>query len=548
MTTLSDTMQEALKQFQQTGTFGQVRKSTIAGLERRGMIQSTTEGYMLTDVGKRGMVSESQDNPRPNRLMLRWNMPHFQPTVDVGQTDYAFWDKARRGRAQGLGLGGLFIKPLASKIASWTLGQLPKIRSESETAQELVSDWVSQHHAKLIEAYEEACAIGDCYLLINADLSLTLLPPQVVMPILAKDDYSAVVGYRVKEVYQNPYTFSRMTIQNDYTATERVRTISIDADVIQDGVYKTQTSTLKTQRFRNLTGKIPIIHIAHDAGADERYGHPVAEGLLHAMYRYDDVFEYAIAGNKRQGRPIPVISEMGDVDQINNFWKLFGRDEKYIDENGNERTTRVLDFDADKVLTLGGNAKFDWKAPGSFTTDTQNLLELLFYLILQHSEIPEFVWGNAIASSKASAESQMPPFVRFIEKKQGQVTRWLNAVLDVVVSIIRTYETSIGQNDGVTIGWMPLTNADGSLTLQAVQFAVDRGLLDDETALRLLPLDIENPADVIAKAKAEQAEKAEEYDRRQEALLSGQRRDEDVSNDDENPEEDEEMNDDESNA
>ena len=135
----------------------------------------------------------------------------------------------------------------------------------------------------------------------------------------------------------------------------------------------------------------------------------------------------------------------------------------------------------------------------------------------------------------------MPPFVRFIEKKQGQVTRWLNAVLDVVVSIIRTYETGIGQNDSVNIGWMPLTNADGSLTLQAVQFAVDRGLLDDETALRLLPLDVENPADVIAKAKAEQAEKAEEYDRRQEALLSGQRRD--VSSDDENPEEDEEMND-----
>lgn len=535
MTTLSPTMQEALTTFRQTGQFGAVRKSTIIGLERRGMIQREGEHYTLTT----SAISESQSDPRPNRLMLRWNMPTLIPTYDIGQVDYAFWDKARRGRARGLGLGGLFIKPLASKIASWTLGQLPKIRSENSTAQELVSEWVTEHHAKLIEAYEEACALGDCYLLVNADLSLTLLPPQVVMPILDKNDYSRVIGYRVTEVYQNPYTFSKMTIQNDYTATERVRTVSVDADVVENGAYKRQTNTIKTEKFRNLTGKIPIIPIAYDAGADERYGHPVAEALLHAMYRYDDVFEYAIAGNKRQGRPTPVISKMGDVDQIDKFWALFGKQEKYIDADGDEQTQNVLDFDADQVLTLGGDAEFDWVAPGSFTSDTQNLLELLFYLILQHSEIPEFVWGNAIASSKASAESQIPPFVRFIEKKQGQITRWLGAVLEVVVAIIRTYETGIREDEKVTIGWMPLTNADGALTLQAVQLGLDRGLIDMETALKLMPLDIENPREVLSKAKAEEAERAEEYDRRQEALVMGRRRDEDVdtSEDEDNPEE-----------
>ncbi len=534
---ITDTMKEALVQLHVNGEFGHVRKSTITGLERRELIQQTDNGYSLTSKGKQ-YVSESQSDPRPNRLMLRWNMPTLIPTYDIGQADYAFWDRARRGRARGLGLGGLFIKPLASKIASWALGQLPKIRSDNSIVQDLVSDWVRTHHAKLIEAYEEACALGDCYVLVNADLSLTILPPQVVMPILAKDDYSRVIGYRVTEVYQNPYTFSKMTIQNDYTATERVRTVSVDADGVENGVYKRQTNTIKTQTFRNLTGKIPIIPIAYDAGADERYGHPVAEALLHALNRYDDVFEYAIAGNKRQGRPTPVISKMGDVDQIDKFWALFGKTEKYVDAEGKEQTQNVLDFDADQVLTLGGDAEFDWKAPGSFTSDTQNLLELLFYLILQHSEIPEFVWGNAIASSKASAESQMPPFVRFIEKKQGQITRWLGAVLEVVVAIIRTYETGIREDDKVTIGWMPLTNADGALTLQAVQLGLDRGLIDTETALKLMPLDIEKPSEVLMKAKAEEAERAEEYDRRQEALIMGRRRDEDMdASEEDNPNE-----------
>ncbi|MDX2076023.1 MAG: phage portal protein, partial [bacterium] len=405
-----------------------------------------------------------------------------------------------------------------------------------------------EYHSKLIEAYEEALALGDCYLLINGDLTVTILPPQVVMPILAKDDYSKIIGYRITEIHQNPYTFSRMTITNDYTATERVRTVSVDVEVVENNQYRVRRDTLKTQTFKNVIGKIPIIHITNDAGSDERYGHPVAEGLLHAMYRYDEVFEYAISGNKRQGRPTPVIEEMGDVDQIENFWAHFAKTETYIDDNGETQTQRVMDFDADQMLTLGGGAKFKWASPASFTTDTQNLLELLFYLILQHSEIPEFVWGNAIASSKASAESQMPPFTRFIEKKQGQVTRWLNQVLDVALSLIRTYETSIPQAETASIAWMPLTNADGALTVQAVQLALEKGLIDGETALRLLPLDIEDPNAVIEKAKAEQAEANEEFDRRQEALVAGQRRDQDQEDSQDNPDNGgEDMQDDESN-
>ncbi len=44
--------------------------------------------------------------------------------------------------------------------------------------------WWTDHHAEILRGYEEALNLGDAYLVINADLSVTVLPPQVVEPML----------------------------------------------------------------------------------------------------------------------------------------------------------------------------------------------------------------------------------------------------------------------------------------------------------------------------------------------------------------------------
>ncbi len=156
---------------------------------------------------------------------------------------------------------------------------------------------------------------------------------------------------------------------------------------------------------------------------------------------------------------------------------------------------------------------FDWKSPGSFSKDTEVLLGLIFYLILQHTEIPEFVWGNAIASSKASAESQMPPFIRWIEKRRGQATGWLTDVADVVLATMALWEPGI-RRATATLRWEPLTDEDGRLTLDTVIWAYAEGLLDRETALQLAPVTIENIGAVLQKADEErEAEEARQDER-----------------------------------
>jgi len=418
------------------------------------------------------------------------------PTRDWSERDYAFWDKARRGKAKGLEISGLFLKPLGSKVAAWTLGTLPRWSAGSDRADDVLTEWWAARHSEVLRAYEEVVDLGQGYLVINPDLSLTILPPHVVEPMVDEADYSRLIGWRVVERHPHPTRAAEsMTIIDEYTLERRVRR------VLKGSVE------LRREEFPNLIGRLPIIPVANARGVNEVFGSPEGVALVPLLQRYGEVLEAALSGNKHQGRPTPV-AEFESVAEMNAFWEwaedngLLERSTQTLDD-GTTETTYELRFDSDNLMTVAGG-KFQWAQPGSFASDTETLLGLLFYLFLQHTEIPEFVWGNAIASSKASAEAQLPPFLKWIEKKRGEIREWLLEVSRVVLAYNALWERGVSA-DGLTLAWDPLTSAEDAITLEAVQWAYASGLLTREAALELLPLDVEDAAGMIASADGERA-------------------------------------------
>lgn len=448
------------------------------------------------------------------RIDFRWMTDRLRlssPTEDSTRPDYAFWDKARRGKAQGLELSGLFLKPLASKTAAWTIGAEPLWRIEDKYTREKFTEWYRRNHAIIVRAYETAVALGDCFVNVNADLTLTVLPPNTVQPVVKPEDFSDITGWRVLQSYSNPnpdYTSDRriIAIEDVFTTKARRRTKYIDG-------------TLDTEkRYPNPTGKITLIHIPNNRGVDELWGKPEGDALVPALQRYGAIADSAIDGNIRQGRPTPVISRLGTAADVNNFWSKFGRTEQQTMPDGTVENTKVIDLDSDQVLTLGGDAQFKWESPGTFMGDTQTLLGLLFYLILQHTEIPEFVWGNALQGSRASADTQISPFVKWVEKKRGECTTWMLELARVVLSIMALSDRRIKADSVVDLKYMTLTEKDGRLTKETVAFAIQAGLIDKKTALELLPLEIDNPEQIIKLADEEQdkqRQKLEDAARRQ---------------------------------
>lgn len=428
---------------------------------------------------------------RVSSISTYWtNRMRVTPTIDWTQVDAAFWDRVRRGRVEGLELSAPLLNPIYSKIAAWALGQAPKFRFQNARTQEAFDGWLDDNHAILLEAMEESLALGTPYLLINADLTITLLPPDVVEPIVDPEDYSKLIGWRITEVFQNPdMPGDIMRIVDEYYADRRV-------------VTRWHKGKPTSKTYKNLIGRLPIIPIPNRRGINEAYGRPEAETLLKVLYEYHDVILHAIAGNKKQGRPTPVIENLGDEKTIQAFFKQFGRTYTYKDEKGKDQTGVRVNLDSDNLVVLGGTGSFKYASPAPFMGDVSKLLELFFYLIVQHSELPEFIFGVSIASSKASADAQLPTFTKFIEKKQSLSRRWLLEVAEIVTAFQSLVEYRVKQ-ERPTIQFEPLTTTEGALTLKAVSWAYAQGLLDEMSALTLLPIDVDDPAAVLKKAKEE---------------------------------------------
>ena len=416
------------------------------------------------------------------------------PTYSWGRTDYKFWTRAYYCKVAGLEVSGLFIRPIVHKIPAWVLGSLPTFLYSSKTVKRKIEDWFAVHHEDILRAYEGSLKHGDAFFVINPDLSITTIPPDCVDPIVDEKNYGLRVGWRIRQVFPHPDDGARkMIVTDSYYVDRRVHT-----EEFSEG-------RITTRVFPNLIGIIPVVHVPNHPGEGEQFGHPECEGLLDLFHRYGQILEASVEGNILQGRPTPVIA-FNTVQDLNAFWKRYGSKNATKLPDGSVREAESISIDMSDVLTLSG-ASFSYESPGSFAQDAEKILGLLFYLILEHLEIPEFVLGNAIEGSKASAETQMPVFEVFIGARQKSCTPWLLYVAKVIGAYLSVVEITEDYKEP-QLQWNKLTQ-NGRMVMDAVAWAFGESLLDEETALTLLPLEIENPEKVLKQAKKDAAKRDE---------------------------------------
>lgn len=438
-------------------------------------------------------IVQEQIGVSQRRVIFRPVSSLWKSFADINVSDYIFWDAARRGQKRGLELAGLFIKPVGSKISSWVLGRIPLWSVKNQKIGKDLNTWWRKNHAKFMRAYNEALDLGDCYLVFNGDASITVVSPDMVEPVVDEQDFSRWMGWKITVNIRRPDVMASasMRYEDTYTAARRTHNVYNDSGTLIPELSRT---------YPNPLGRIPVVHIANRRGSDELFGRPEVEGALNALLRYGDIAEAGLNGNIRQGRPTPVISKMGTASQVNEFWAKYGHEETIINSLGEEETVTVIPFDPDQLLTLGGEAVFAYESPSSFSVDTNNFLQTLFYLFLQHTEIPEFVWGNAIGSSKASAESQLEPFLKFIDKKRGEAMEWISELADLWMAWTATFNAR-ARSLTVQALWKPMASGDGRLTLDSVIWAWSKSLLDDQMAAWLLPINLDNPDEIVEAGK-----------------------------------------------
>jgi len=451
----------------------------------------------------------------------------IQPvSADYGRISYEGYEKLYHGRLPNYELGGLFVKSIVRHIANFTLGRGVTLRvdepplvtqgADGQTIEgpshtnQLLARWSAARQRDLLQIAIECLKLGDHYTAIDDDGTLVHIPPTAVdvqldgygrrpaaIRIHARRVELAGNNQPVEYIYRDTRTAERRVVER---RSVRSRDIPSSWQPISDEP--------------NLIGRIDVVHWANERGPSDVYGLPEAYALLTLLRRYDDLLNWAITGNKLMGRPTPVFEGIKDVAQ---FVALFGRD---VEDLATGQVRKVVDWAPEQVQVLGEGASFRLASPAAFADDTQTLLNILFWVLAQHSSIPEFIWGTAVASSKASVSEQMPPFLKFIEGKQGQfegspadpllgsaAQGGFHELTDIWLRKRRLHDARIAIDVPTIVTWPDITDREGVLTQLWAQTLRDEGVLSDQTLLGIGNAALGEPvADVaaeVARARAD---------------------------------------------
>ncbi|MBZ0320004.1 MAG: hypothetical protein K8L91_26570, partial [Anaerolineae bacterium] len=378
--------------------------------------------------------------------------------------------------------------------------------------EDTVNQFLARNRQLIWQWVYDSLTLGDAYLVVNPDGTLTPIPPDQVEVVTDAMDWRHVLAYRITTRLESAtvvdeYRVDGRTVKiKNLTPQPPLRTLSERGSQNQSPPHRNREGNGfnpmfdgETREYENLIGCLPVIHLANDREANEIYGHPVYEGLLKLFAEYDEVLRKSLDGVKIMGHPIPVIEGMDDPAET---LAMNANDaERWLDVSGNWQERPVVDFGRLSMMILGKGGQFKFASPGQFSGDAGRLLEYLFLLMLQHAKIPEWVWGGAIASSKASVDAQRPAFTMMIQARRARLEAALLDLVRVWLATMALTSPNLnptpspspnigrGTNEGNwTIVWPEMVADDEAMTLRKVDFAYSQGIINQAEARLALGL------------------------------------------------------------
>ncbi len=450
-----------------------------------------------------------------------WKQRATPVSFDETRPDYEGWDKLRRCKAGGYSLGALFAQRIERVFAAWVFGSglqvtlledaeapydqdardytnarlaefVSSLLDAGASDSEELSDRDDQNGALLPRLYRDARGLGDQWIIVNADGSLSVPSPDTVEATRDPLDYRVITAVTV-----TTKTADGHTITDEYTPTGRTVTV------------KKGTAVESVEHYANLLGIIPVVHVAHNRSGNETNGHSMHEELLPLYSEYDDLVYKQLAGAKLLGNPIPTFTGLKDPATTIAAMAPIESD-SYTDKDGNTATREVIRLDQEPCVALGEGADFKMVAPPiGFTEDAKNALKSLFLLLLDHTGIPEFVWGGEMGQARASSNDQLTSWVHELEGEQRDQAGWIVRLCRLWLAYRSLVDPRliVGR---LRLTWAPLVQEDEALKLQKLAFAADHALLTATKQLRELDLDtVDDPEAEVEAAQAEAEERRE---------------------------------------
>lgn len=363
--------------------------------------------------------------------------------LDSSRVDYALARELYRNTNDRYKLGAGFAKPIINATAGF-MG-VPHFTHADPGADQELEKAFARWTGKVLRLNRNTLRDGDVFVRIvrvpnrfkpnEQHFELMLLPPEWVTPIV--DPFTGgwqkvIIRHPVLITDENGHKQQDYAIVETLTPTQRI----IEADAKAPAEVRVQNRTEP-----NPWGFIPLVHFKNEAEENQLFGLSDLEPVEPFMKAYHDVMLFAVQGSKLFSRPKAKFK----LKDVNSF----------LEDNFSPEEIKAgrLKF-ADKEIFLlqeGDDAEFITADSGLQGITT--LLEFIFMCIVDVSETPEFAFGTAVSSSKASVSEQMVPLARKIRRKRGQFEEYYSELASMYLAMWSQVENRSLDTYQVDVGW-----------------------------------------------------------------------------------------------
>jgi hypothetical protein len=404
-------------------------------------------------------------------------------TLDSSRVDYTLARALYRNTDDRYKLGAAFAKPIVNTTAGF-MGA-PNFTHGDEEADAALEDAMRRHTGTLLRINRNVLRDGDVFARwdlvqdrlnpAERTLRLRLVPPEWVQPILdpvTGDTRELVIRYPVKQTDRDGRETLAYTIVETLTATT-VR-------VLADNRAPAEVQARNVDEA-NEWGFIPVVHFRNEPEEDQLYGASDLEPVEPYLRAYHDVMLSAVGGSKLFSRP-KVKFQLKNVDTFlkNNF-------------SADELRAGKVTFQGKDLFFVTEGEDISFVTGDSGVIGATTLLEFLFMCIVDVSETPEFAFGTAVASSKASVSEQMVPLKRKIARKRGQLEEPFGELASMYLAMwarvenkqLDTFRTQIEWDDVSDEDSVAVANAISTLA-NGLTTAMEAGILSEDAAAEML--------------------------------------------------------------
>ena len=370
------------------------------------------QGWLKKAVGEISKLRQGIFGKFGSLIGGSWNVPYV---LNSSRVDYDLARQLYHNTHDDYKLGAGFAKPIINTLAGF-MG-VPRFRCKDEEGQEVLDEHVSRWVSRMQRVHQLCLRDGDCFVMLaNLENDDPLYPDEenridfIIIPPEQIADIEIDPITRRPKAYSIEARAKWDAGQREYAVMQRITAEEIIVKVEGDA-----PEGLTSETRPNPWGFIPILHFKNEPEETELYGTSELEAVEPYLKAYHDVMLHAMQGSKMHSTPRLKL-KLRDVQAFlqNNFPEALKAVQRGEQAN--------IDLKGHELLIFTDEEDASFIEARSTIGNAEALLKLLFYCIVDVSEVPEFAFGVHTPSSHASVKEQMPLLIRRVARKREMVT------------------------------------------------------------------------------------------------------------------------------